>query len=101
MTLEVAYAYVHRKSVGDLSMCEENIRHTEEKLDQLYIDQSILGYQLLLTESQAHAEEEFVKASVEQVTQGRFPFVYARIQPLESNTLNLNALMEELNYTRV
>lgn len=49
---------------------------------------------MLLTESQFHAEEELVKPRVEYATPGKFPFVYTCIQPIENNSLNLDALME-------
>lgn len=101
MNNEFAYEYVHYKSVGNLTKCREIIQNTKQKLRQLYNEHNIRGYQLLLVQNQIDVEEKLIEPKFEGVTEGKFPFVYSLVQPLDNLQVDFNSLMEDLDYKRV
>ncbi|BAZ27655.1 hypothetical protein NIES4074_00820 [Cylindrospermum sp. NIES-4074] len=101
MTSELAHEYVHFKSIGDLVNCRGTIQNTKEKIKPLYDANEIMGYQLLLIENPIDVEEKWIPNNFEEVTKGKFPFVYALVQPVENNPIDFERLMEELDYIRV
>ena len=98
-----AHAYLHRDSIGDSEACRGFIRTTEATIERLYNDGRIDGYQLLYIENTEDAEHEFVLTTlVAPFTDGRFPYVYVRVQPCEgAPTHSLDAQLADLGCARI
>lgn len=103
MITQLAHEYVHRDSVGNITLCRKTIQNSQEKLQPLYKAQQILGYQLLLITTEIDAEEKLIGIGDKflDVTQGQYPFVYSLVQPGENNPINFDRIMEDLYYIRV
>ena len=101
MISELAHEYVHFNSIGDLRNCRVTIQKTKENIKPLYDVNQIMGYQILLIENGIDVEEKLLQNNFEEVTKGKFPFVYALVQPVENNPIDFDRLIEELDYIRV
>jgi hypothetical protein len=101
MISQFAHEYVHPDSVGNLTMCRKTIQNSKEKLNQLYDDKKIRGYQLLLIKNKIDVEEKLIERKFAGVTLGKYPFVYSLIQPVENSNVNFDSIMEDLYYIRV
>lgn len=101
MTCELAHEYVHYMSVGNLEKCRKIIQDTKHQLKQLYNERNIGGYQLLLIKNKIDVAEKLIEPKFQGVTQGKFPFVYSLVQPLENSQVDFDTLMEDLHYKRV
>ena len=104
MISQFAHEYIHPSSVRNLELCEEMLQKTAELLDPIYSAKNIMGYQILLIESDLDVEDKLLGGRwgrFEGVTKGQFPFVYSFIQPTENSEVDFDKLMEELHYIRV
>jgi hypothetical protein len=101
MTSELAHEYVHFNSIGDLVNCRETIQKTKENIKPLYDTNEIIGYQILLIANSIDIEEKWIPNNFEEVTKDKFPFVYAFVQSVENKPIDIDQLMEKLDYIRV
>jgi len=101
--MSYAHSYVHPSSIGDTPRSEEVVDRTFEKIDALYNAGRIGGYQVLLIEKEEHGEDVLVDChpEVARLTAGRFPYVFARVQPVEGVFEDLDGLMGGDGYVRV
>ncbi len=97
-----AVAYTHPSSIGDRSACSAFIAKAKVVIGALYADGSLEGYQVFIVEDADTAVDEQVTGdTLDQVTKGRFPFVYVRLQPASQTGLNLDRFMSNLDCTPV
>ena len=101
MITQFAHEYVHQNSVGNLAMCRKTIQDSKAKLKQIYDEKQIKGYQLLLIKNKIDVEEKLIGNKFLEVTQGKYPFVYSLVQPLEDSNVNFDRIMGDLYYIRV
>jgi len=78
------------------------MKRTKESLKALHEEKILVGYQLLLIKSSADVEWRLLEqGQFQEVTEGRFPFMYFFIQPGEEVIFDFDKLMEGFGYTRV
>jgi hypothetical protein len=97
-----AIAYTHIASIGDWMACSEFMDEATVAVGALYANASLEGYQVFMVEDADTAlDEQVTGETLEQVTEGRFPFVYVRLQPVSQIGLNLDDFMSNLGCIRV
>jgi len=105
VTTPMAYAhsYVHRASIGDAVSGGESVDRTVSVLDALYEAGRIRGFQAYLIEDQEGAEDllAHIHRGVAELTQGRYPYAFARVQPKEGLPDDIDALMDKHGYVLV
>jgi hypothetical protein len=97
-----ARAYLHRASIGDSQACSAFIATNKVPIAKLYADGSVEGYQMLLVKDAVIAADESATSdALHQLTKGRFPYVYIRLQPVDQPPLDVDELMNRWGCARV
>lgn len=92
--------YVHLASIGSLPECEQVFLVAKEKIQNLYKDEQIEGYNLVIVKSETEVESDIIWCDYEEFTSGRFPFVCSILQPFENNPIDIDAEMAEAGFSR-
>jgi len=98
-----AHSYVHPSSIGDTPRGEGIVDGTLEALTALYEAGRIRGYEVYLIEDSEDAEEVLahIYRGVTELTEGRFPYVFARVQAKVDVPEDIDGLMEQRGFALV
>ncbi|MAG02856.1 hypothetical protein CMI42_05960 [Candidatus Pacearchaeota archaeon] len=96
----MTFEYVHRKSIGNRELCEVECSSLANKLRSEYSFGRIDGFQTLLVADQECAENNSIFSNYNGVTEGRFPFLFAAVNP-NGNDTEIRTLMALRGYTEL
>lgn len=93
--------YIHSASVGDLAECTIMLNYIGDKMTNYFSSGLIGGHQAYIIRNECDYRNNFLEADVSRFTNGRYPYVYIFIQPINEEPLNIGEIMHNLGYTRI
>lgn len=95
-----AKEYIHTPTIGDYDQCVSIKKKSKIDLDLSYDRLSLQGYLILFIQNEADIEYHTIISRYEQFTNGKFPFIYAIVQPSAVEN-DIDSFMSGLGYTSV
>jgi hypothetical protein len=92
-----AKEFIHIGSAGNNAECLAVKDKAKQLLEENFESLGLRGYFLQFVEDSDDAEEKLILSDYTTFTDGRFPFLYARVQPGESEA-GIRPLMESLGF---
>ena len=94
--------YIHSTSAGSQAACNRVYEQAKGVVTRLFDEKQAEGYRLFVIEDEEDADNSLISfvCDYDEVTGGKFPFLYSQLQPAENVTLDLDATMKSMCFTR-
>ncbi|MGB0386025.1 MAG: hypothetical protein ACPGWR_14560 [Ardenticatenaceae bacterium] len=108
MAKQFAHIYIHSDSAGNQAACSRVYEQAKGVVRRLFDEKQAEGYRLFVIEDEEDADNSLISfapkghdiCDYDEVTGGRFPFLYSQLQPAEHVTLDLDAMMKRMCFKR-
>ena len=102
MAKQFAHIYIHSTSAGSQAACNRVYEQAKGVVRRLFDEKQAGFNRLFVIEDEEDADNSLISfvCDYDEVTGGRFPFLYSQLQPAENITLDLDAMMKSMCFTR-